>query len=102
MTIYQWIELILTAVIVVGAVIYYSILAIKNKWISKLYETIKTNIADAEKLYPTGQGNKKKEFVLQAVIEKCKELGIPYDLLKKLISTLIDKIVADYNIIKKS
>lgn len=93
-------EICVLAVIILGLGIYYLVKAIKNKWIEKLTETINNAIAKAEKEYPEGNGAKKKEIVLEAVKAKCEELGIPYSLLYKLISTLIDKIIANYNVVK--
>ena len=59
-------------------------------------------IKEAEKKFPeSGCGDKKKMYVIDAVKAKCKELGIPYDILKKLINVAIDKVVKDYNIIAK-
>ena len=46
-------------------------------------------------------GEKKKEYVLCKVEEKCEELGIPYTFIKKLVKKLVDRVVANYNVIKK-
>lgn len=99
MTTLEIIELIAIAVIALGIGIYYLIMAIKNGWLKKLTATIEEAIRDAEASGKTGA--EKKAYVIEKVREKCIELGIPYDLLKKLISKLIDKIVANYNVIAK-
>lgn len=83
-------------------VVYCIIMGIKNKWFSKLWDTIKTAIKEAEEKFPEEcSGEKKKAYVLEKVEAKCKALGIPYSLLKKLISLAIDNVVSDYNIISK-
>lgn len=94
-------QMIGLALIVVGLVIYYVIKAIKNKWVQKLSKTIENAIKEAETKYPEGHGQEKLEIVLEAVKNKCNELGIPYALLYKLIKKLVDKIIANYNIIAK-
>lgn len=100
MTTKEIIEISVLAVLVLGFGIYYLVKAIKNHWIEKLTATINEAISKAEKEYPNGNGDKKKEIVLEAVKAKCEELGIPYSLLYKLISTLIDKIIANYNAVQ--
>ena len=99
MTKLELIELIALATIAIGIGIYYLIKALKNGWLKQLQETIETAIAQAEATGKTG--DQKKALVLEAVREKCLELGIPYDFMSKVISRLIDKIVAHYNVIKK-
>lgn len=94
------VELCVIAALILGLSSYYLIKAIKNNWLGQLTETINDAIAEAEKQYPEGNGDKKKEIVLNAVKSKCKELGIPYDLLYKLISKFIDKVIQDYNVVK--
>ncbi|MDY0386926.1 MAG: hypothetical protein RBT65_07340 [Methanolobus sp.] len=101
MTTIQIIEFIILAVIVICMVTYYVILAIKNKWLKQLIDTISNAIAKAEKQFPDGHGKEKKKIVEDAVMEKCEELGIPYKILYKLISKLIDTIISHYNIIAK-
>lgn len=101
MTTFEIIQLCIIAIAVLGLAIYIIVMAIKNKWVSKIWETIKTACKEAEKLYPNGNGDKKKEYVLQKVEEKCVELGVPYKLLAKLINKLIEQIVEGYNAIKK-
>lgn len=102
MTNLEIIELALLAAIVVILFLYYFVKAIKNKWFTKLLKTIETSIKEAEKKFPeSGSGNKKKEYVITKVKEKCDELGIPYRLFEKLINITVDKIVKDYNIIIK-
>lgn len=98
----QIVELSCIGVAVLGILIYCIVVGIKKKWFSQLFETLKDAIKEAEALYPdAGSGDKKKAFVLEKIEEKCKELGIPYNLLKKLISLAIDEIISDYNIIAK-
>lgn len=98
MTKLELIELIIIGVIALFISIYYIIKAIKNKWIGKIADTIKESIKYAEDNVPKGE---KKQYVLDKVEERCAELGVPFGLIKKLISTIIDKIVANYNVIKK-
>jgi len=102
MTVLEIVELCIIGVAVLATVIYCIVMGIKNKWFSQLYETIKAAIKEAETKYPdAGQGAEKKKYVLQKVENKCKELGVPYNFLKKLISIAIDNIIADYNVISK-
>lgn len=102
MTIEDIIKLVLLIVVIIVLFTYYLIKAIRNKWFKTLLSTIETSIKEAEKKFPeSGSGNKKKEYVLNKVEIKCEELGIPYKLLKKLITTAIDKIIANYNVIIK-
>lgn len=102
MTILEIIELVILAIVVVALSVYYIVKAIKNNWLGKIAGCINNAIKEAEeKFAESGSGDKKKEYALEAVEKECESLGIPFSLLKKLISTLIDKIVANYNIIKK-
>ena len=96
------IELVVMSIIVLALVVYYSIKAVKNGWIKKLTNTIEKAIKKAEKLYPDpGSGKQKLEYVMNCVKDKCVELGIPYSLLKSLIEKIINKIIANYNVISK-
>ena len=102
MTTLEIIELAILAIVAVALSVYYIVKAIKNNWLGKIAGCINNAIKEAEeKFAESGSGDKKKEYVLEAVEKECESLGIPFNLLKKLISTLIDKIVANYNIIKK-
>ena len=93
-------ELIYTiaiAVVVLVILIYLLVMAIKNGWIKKVIQTLNNAIKYAEKNIT---GNvEKKNYVMDKVEEKCTELGIPWFLIRKPISKLIDKIIADYNVI---
>lgn len=102
MTVLEITELVILAVVVVALSIYYIIKAIKNNWLGKITDCANKAIKEAEKKFTeSGSGDKKKAYVLEAVEKECESLGIPFSLLKKLISTLIDKVVANYNVIKK-
>lgn len=102
MTILEIIQLSVIGIAIVAILVYCIVMGVKNKWFSKLWETIKLAIKEAETKFPeSGSGDKKKAYVLEQVEIKCIELGIPYSLLKKLISLAIDKIIDDYNVIKK-
>lgn len=98
---FELIKTIMLAVIIVVLLIYYIIKAIKNKWLGKIINTIEEGIKEAEIKYPNGNGQIKKELVMNKVYLKCEELGIPFKLLYTLISKLIDKIIDNYNVIKK-
>ena len=102
MTSLEILELVLLCICIFALSIYVLVKGIKNKWFAKLLATIEMSIKEAEKKFPeSGCGDKKKMYVIDAVKAKCKELGIPYALLKKLIDLAIDKIVKDYNVISK-
>ena len=99
MTTKELIELIALALFVLIQVIYYSILAIKNHWVKKILETMNEAIKYAE--MNISGGEKKLEYVLCKVEEKCEELGIPFAFIKKLVKKLVNKTIQDYNVIKK-
>lgn len=99
MTKLELIELIALLIVAVVLAIYYLIKAIKNGWITKITATLNEAIKYAEKNIKDGK--EKKDYVICRVKEKCEELGIPYTLIEKLVSKLIDKIIANYNVIKK-
>lgn len=102
MSVLEIVQLCVICAAILALLIYCIVMGIKNKWFSKLWETIKTAIKEAEEKYPeSGSGEKKKAYVLEKVEAKCKELGIPYTLLKKLIDLAIDNIIKDYNVISK-
>lgn len=92
-------ELIILGVIVVVLSIYYIIKAIKNGWIQKITQTMNEAIKFAEENIKDGKA--KKEYVMKCVEEKCEELGIPYALIEKLVSKIINKVISNYNIITK-
>lgn len=102
MTVLEIAELVILAIVIVVLSIYYIVKAIKNKWLEKITAAINKAIKEAEEKFPeSGSGDLKKTYVLKAVEEECVKLGIPYSLLKSLISTFIDKVVSNYNVIKK-
>lgn len=100
MTMLETIQLVAIIVLGVGLGIYYLVKAIKNKWLSKVVDTIKKSCAEAEKI--GGNGTKKQAYVLEKLEAKCKELGIPYNLIKKLASKYINKLIEGYNAIIKN
>lgn len=102
MSVLEIIQLCVIGVTAFVILIYIIVMGIKNKWFSKLWDTIKVSIKEAEEKYPdSGSGEQKKAYVLEKVKTKCNELGIPYTLLKKLIDLAIDKVIEDYNVISK-
>lgn len=102
MSVLEIIQLCVIGVAVLAILIYIIVMGIKNKWFSKIWDTIKVSIKEAEKKFPeSGSGDKKKAYVLEKVKAKCNELGVPYALLKKLIDLAIDKVIEDYNVISK-
>ena len=99
MSIKEIIELAVASIVVLVLAVYYIIKAIKNNWLKQITATIEKAIKEAE---TSGKsGNEKKQLVLDAVQLKCADLGIPYTLLKNLVSKLIDRIIKDYNILSK-
>lgn len=94
--------LVCLCVILLAFVVYVVFKAVKNKWLEKLSDTLKMAIREAESQYPSGHGEEKKKYVITKIEEKCKELNIPVKMIATAISTLINNIVANYNIIKKS
>ena len=95
------VELIILIVAALGLGGYYLYKAIKNKWIASLLGTIKTAMKEAEEKWPEGHGEEKKQYVLDALKEKCEELSIPYTLLVTVFEKLIASIVEHWNILKK-
>ena len=102
MSVLEIIQFCVIGIAILAILIYIIVMGIKNKWFSKLWDTTKVSIKEAEEKFPeSGSGDKKKAYVLEKVKVKCDELGIPYELLKKLINVAIDKVIEDYNIISK-
>lgn len=99
MTTKELIEVIALALFVLIQVIYYSVLAIKNHWVKKIFETMNEAIKYAE--INISGGEKKFNYVLTKVEGKCEELGIPFVFIRKLVKKLINKTIQDYNVIKK-
>lgn len=91
-------EIILTVVmgvVALGVIIFYAIKLAKNKYLSKVYNTISTAMKEAEE--KGGTGEDKKNYVLAQVKAMCKELKIPYDFIATLISKVIENIIKGYN-----
>lgn len=95
----ELVELLILVIVALVLSIYYIILAIKNGWIKKITLTMNEAIKYAE-LNISG-GEKKLEYVLTKVEEKCEELGIPFVFIRKLVKKLINKTIQSYNVIKK-
>jgi hypothetical protein len=93
------IYIIVLALVAICAIVYSIVKIIKNKWISILMGTIKQAIQKAEASHKSG--SEKKEMVLADVSAKCTESGIPFQLIIKTMSKLIDQIIQYYNIVKK-
>lgn len=92
-------ELIYTiafSVIAATFVLYWIIMAIKNGWIKKITQTLNSAMRYAENNI-TGP-SEKKYYVLKQVEAKCEEEGIPFFLIKGLISKVIERIVKDHNV----
>lgn len=100
MTTLEIIQLIAIIVAAVVLGVFYAIKAIKNKWLSKVYNAIKDGIVDAEK--SNLKGKDKKEYVLKYVQLICDEEGIPFKAIKKLVDKAIEKLIEGYNTIAKS
>lgn len=88
-------------IILLAFIIFFLVKAIKNKWVSKLYETLKTSMKEAEEKYPSGHGDEKKQYVLDALEKKAEELCIPWRMIFRTISNLINTIVSNYNMLAK-
>lgn len=102
MSVFEIIRLCILGVAIFAFAIAILVVGIKNKWFSKIWDTIKIAIKEAEEKYPeSGSGEQKKAYVLEKVKTKCDELGIPYNFLKKLINLTIDKVIKYYNVISK-
>ena len=98
----DWVFLVVSCLLLVVILAFLVVLAVKNKWVKDVYDTLVVAIKEAEeKFKEPGSGALKKEYVLCAVQKKCEELKIPYTILKLVISKLIDTIVRYYNIIAK-
>lgn len=95
------IQLVALIVIAVALIVWFVAKGIQNNWFKQLYDTLKQAIKDAEKKYPSGHGKEKLEYVLDQIKKKCDELHIPYLAIYKYIRKVIEKIIEDYNIIKK-
>lgn len=97
----ELIQFTVIAVIAMILIVYYLIKAIKNHWLKELAETVNSAIRYAEDTFTGEDKSKKKAYVLNQVQRKCDELGIPYTLIYNLINKLINRVIKDYNVIKK-
>lgn len=98
----DWVFFVAACVLLVAILAFLVVLAVKNKWVKEVYNTVVVAIKEAEEKFPEhGSGEVKKEYVLKAVENKCYELKIPYAILKLVITKLIDTIVKYYNVIAK-
>ena len=95
------IELVALIVIAVALLVWFIVKGIRKKWFSQIYSTLKQAIRDMENKYPHGHGKEKLQYVLDQVKKKCDELEIPYTLLYRYIRKVIERIVEDYNVIRK-
>lgn len=93
------VSICITTAILLYLVIHYSIKAFKNGWVKKIYDSLKAAIKEAESTQL--KGSAKKAYVLEKIEKTCEDLGIPYRLIKKTLSSLIDKIIEYYNTISK-
>lgn len=96
----ELIQLIIIAVVALVFLIWFLINAIKNKWITQLIQTVDSAIKEAEEKQ-IGDGNEKKKYVMNKVEKKCEELKIPYNIISKVVSKLIDITIKHYNVIAK-
>lgn len=102
MTKLELVELIALAIVAIGLGIYFLVKAIKNGWITKITKTMNEAIKYAELNFTDGDKKKKKlEYVLSKVEEECDELGIPFTLIRNLVTKIVKRIISDYNVIKK-
>jgi len=93
-------ELLYTAMIAAAVLvlfIYCVVVVIKNGLIKKIMPTLKEAMQYAEKNISGSEA--KQKYVLTAIEEKCKELGIPLGLTIKLATKLIKIIITNYNVI---
>lgn len=95
------ITLVCLVAILLAFILYFVVKAIKNKWVTKLYETLKISMKEAEEKYDSGHGDDKKKYVLDAMEKKAEELGIPWKMLVSTISKLINTIISNYNMLIK-
>ena len=86
---------IVIAIVVLLLIGYYFIKAIKQNYISKIYDGIVQAMKEAEEKFNNGE--EKKQYVLLKVKELCKEVNIPYDFIATLIGKVIENIIKGYN-----
>ncbi len=99
MTTLEIVELCVLGACILALAVFYTIKAIKNGWVSSILNTINQAIKEAETSGKTGP--EKKAYVLEQVEKVCDELKIPYKIIEKLVSKLIDTVVSHYNVITK-
>lgn len=99
MTTLEIVELCVLGACILALAVFYTIKAIKNGWVKSILGTINQAIKDAEASGKTGP--EKKAYVLEQVEKVCDELKIPYKIIEKLVSKLIDTVVSHYNVIAK-
>lgn len=95
------IELVIITVLGAAILFYWIYVALKNHWLSQIIETVKQAMIEAEEKWPYGHGEEKKQYVLDAIKEKCESLQIPYSLIVTTISKIITEIVSHWNLLKK-
>jgi RsiW-degrading membrane proteinase PrsW (M82 family) len=94
-------QICIASIIGIAILTILVILLFKHEWLKALIGFIKDAVADAESKMPVGNGETKKALAMSVIEEVCKRLHIPYFLVKKPVSKLIDKIVDYYNSIAK-
>lgn len=95
------VELVIITALGAAILFYWIYVAVKNHWVSQILETVKIAMIEAEERWPQGHGEEKKQYVLDAIKEKCESLQIPYSLIVSTISKIITEIVSHWNLLKK-
>lgn len=95
------IELVVIGVMILALVVYSIVKIVKTKCIGKIWEATKKACYEAEQQFGAGEGCKKKAYVLTKISELCEELGIPFEFIRSLLNTLIDKLIEGHNALSK-
>lgn len=89
------------AVIALVLIVYFLIKIVKGKLVGKIYDQIIEAMKEAEDKFKDLSGKEKseakKKYVLDKVKVTCKDIGVPYDFIAKLISKVIENVVKGYN-----
>lgn len=108
MEVLNTIYLILLIIETIGGLIYAIVKSVKNgnvkqlvQWITDLTPIVKKSIQEAEDKYNSGEGIDKMTHVLMKVRKACSDLEIDYLKIEEPVKELVDKIIADYNLLEK-
>lgn len=85
------------SVVVGGLSIFCIIMFIRNAWFKKIKDALDEAIAYAE--HNIKGASEKFIYVTKKIEFECIDIGIPYVLIKRVISKYVNKVIKHYNVI---